>query len=194
MAKLKIDTDAYKIGLDEIDGLQNAMTEVLAPVLEVIQDRVYWDKLAFEPSEYHSRDGFIPYASNCGGMELTVIVPKCESQEFDFLRFGECDTCQELFEEAMEENALQCGYHGQECCSESEGHLDAKLRVWLKFEGLENGVMNFYLVLSGGNGDAPYFREYAAKTIYESQFQAATLASFKTKAVRHIKKLLKAMA
>jgi hypothetical protein len=191
-------TGSYKIGLDEINGLEKAMTDVLKPVLEHIQDRVYWDNpLKFEPSEYLSRDGFIPHRSNCGGMELVVIVPKCEEHDFSFLGFGDCGYCEELAvknELNSHGEIAACGYGGQECSSDSEGHLDAKLRVWLKLEPLdENGVMHFYLVLSGGNGDAPYFREKASSTYFESEFEAKSIAEFKRVAAKHIAKLIKVM-
>jgi len=178
MTALKIDRNSYKIGLDEIQGLEKAMTEVLNPVLESVTDRVYWsDDLKFESTEYRSRDGFMAYSSNCGGMELLVIVPKCEEYSFKFLEFGECDD-------------KECD-HEQECGYESEGHLDAKLRVWLKLEPMTGDTMNFYLVLSGGNGDAPYFREKASSTYFESEFSAKTIAEFKKKAKSEIAKLLK---
>ncbi len=184
----------YKIGVDEIEGLETAMTEVLKPVLEFINDRVYWGKISIEPTEYRSRDGFIPYSSNCGGSEIDLVVPKCESHDFRFLEFGECDTCQEL-QDKNELNShgeiAQCGYDGQECCSESEGHLDAKFRVWLKFEGLKDGIMSFYLYCGGGNGDAPYFRTSGEQTIFESEFSVKSLAELKRKGKIEVNKLLK---
>lgn len=175
-----------KTGIKEIQGLEAVMRKVMTPVLTEIKDRIYWnDDLALEDTEYKSRDGFIPYSHNCGGIEISLIIPKCESYEFDFLEYGECDECN---------GETQCGYNGQECAAESEGHLDAKLRVWFKFEGLENGEMSFYLYLGGGNGDAPYFRTKHEATIFETQFTAKTLKQVETKGTAAVKKLLKAMA
>lgn len=196
MTKLKI-KDSYKIGLDEVEGLQDAMTEVTKPILDLVLDRIYWnDGLKFEPTEYHARDGFMPYFSNCGGIELSLIVPKCEEHAFGFLEFGECEYCEELAtknELNSHGEIAACGYAGQECSSEGDGLLDAHLRVWLKFEGLENGIMNFYLVLCDGNGDAPYFSSQYSSTYFESEFSAKTIAGFKREAKKHIAKLLKVM-
>lgn len=191
--KLKI-KDSYKIGIDEIEGLEVIMTELLGPVLRAIQDRVYWtDKLQIEPTEYGARDGFMPYSSNCGGVQIQCIVPQSEEYNFKFLEFGECDACQELLEkkELDSHNEIaQCGYDGQECSSYSEGHLDANLRVWLKFEGLTGGLMKFYLYCGGGNGDAPYFRTRDEKTVFESDFSVKTLAELKRIGKKEVKKLL----
>lgn len=194
--KLKI-KDAYKIGLDEVEGLQDAMAEVLKPVLERVKQDIYWnDDLKFEPVEYNHRDGFWASDSNCGGLEICQLIPKCEEYSFGFLEFGECEECNELCEKNIlnkHNEIAQCGYEEQECASDSEGHLDAILRIWLKFEGIENGVMSFYLVMSGGNGDAPYFRVSGSSTYFESDFEAKTIAEFKREAKKHIKKLLKKM-
>jgi hypothetical protein len=191
MTAIKVNQgNSYKIGLDEIEGLKDAMAEVLKPLVDHLKDKIYWNDLELQSSEYKSRDGFSPYSHNCGGLDLTVVIPKCEEYDFSYLGFGECDECTA---------ETQCGYNGQECGADGEGHLDAKLRVWLKFEGLEtdangeNGVMSFYLVLSGGNEDAPYFREKYSSTYFESDFQAASISSFKKKAAKHIAKLIKLM-
>ncbi len=85
-------------------------------------------------------------------------------------------------------------YDSQRDSEDSDGHNDAKLRIWLKFEGIsDEGVMKFYLVLSGGNRDAPYFREKYSTTVFESDFEAKSLAGFKKKAKSEIAKLIKAM-
>lgn len=180
---LKIDRTGYKVGSQEIAGMHAAMSEVLAPLLAALKDRIYWDdNLGFGPAEYKSRDGFIPHSHNKGGLELHTVIPKCEEYNFGFLEFGECEDCGEA----------QCGYHGQECGAESEGHLDAAFRVWLKFEGFNaDGRMEFYLVASGGNGDAPYFREKHFTTLFERSFTARTLAEFRTRGARAVKALVR---
>lgn len=191
--KLKI-KDSYKIGIDEIEGLEAAMTELLGPVLRNLHGSVYWDsELQIEPTEYKARDGFMPYSSNCGGVQIQCFVPQSESHNFKFLEFGECEACEELAQknELNSHNEIaQCGYDGQECSSYSEGHLDAKLRVWLKFEGLTDGLMKFYLYCGGGNGDAPYFRMSGEKTVFESDFSVKTLAELKRIGKKQVKKLL----
>lgn len=185
MLKLKKTYEFEKIGLNEVIGLKVAMEEVLQPIVNHLERSIHWiDDLKFSETEYRSRDGFIPYESNCGGMELCEIIPKCEEYNFSFLEFGECDECN---------GETQCGYEGMECAGDSEGHNDAKLRVWLKFEGIENGIMSFYLVLSGGNGDAPYFREKSSTTYFESEFKACSLEAFKRIATGHVAELLKVM-
>lgn len=182
---LKIRHDSYKIGVDEIEGLKDAMKQAIAPVLAEIKDRIYWDDcLDSKFTEYKSRDGFIPYNHNCGGIEITLIVPNCEVSSFKYLEYVECDDC-----EAGDGN--QCGYKGMECGAEGDGHLDSKLRVWLKFEGLTDGEMHFYLYCGGGNGDAPYFRTKYENTYFAAEFSAKSLAGFKLAAKRHVTKLLK---
>jgi hypothetical protein len=175
-----------KIGVNEIEGLKDAMHGAMTPVLDLIKSKIYWnDDLELDDSEYKSRDGFIPYRSNCGGVELTLIIPKCEEYEFGFLEFGQCDP---------EYCTCHTGNNDQGCELDIDGHNDAKLRVWLKFEGIDDsGVMSFYLVLSGGNGDAPYFRESSSSTYFETEFTCKSIKSFKTKAKTAIAKLLKIM-
>jgi hypothetical protein len=192
--KLIIDNRSYKIGLDEVGGLKTAMSEVMSSVQEHIKQNIYWNDVELIDAEYKSRDGFIANTSNCGGLYISVVIPKCESYEFDYLSFGECDECINSTELDKHGSPKQCGFDGQECASESEGHLDAHLKVWLKFEGIdEDGLMSFYLVLSGGNGDAPYFREKYQPTLFETEFTAKSIAGFKRQAAIAIKKLLKVM-
>lgn len=110
---------------------------------------------------------------------LRLTIPECEQRSWEFLEFGE---------------------HDADCCSDQgcslsdEGHLDAHLRVWLKFEGFERGVMQFYLVVSGGNGDAPYFREKYQPTLFEASFSARTLKSAERNASKHARMMIKALA
>lgn len=176
-----------KIGVDEIAGLKDAMTQVVKPLVAALREHVYWDSsLDFESSEYKSRDGFIPHSHNCGGLELNLVIPQCEQSSFDYLEFGEHD-------ESCDYNKPDAQGHYDGNCSAGceDGYLDAKLRIWLKFEGIENGVMSFYLVMSGGNNDAPYFREQYQPTLFEASFEAKTLAGLKRTAKKHINKLLK---
>lgn len=181
--KLKINREYSfsKIGIDEVDGLKCAMKDVMQPILDAVNEHIYWTKAEFNESEYKSRDGFIPYSDNCGGIEITTVIPSCERDNFEYLVFGECDD-------------EECD-HEQECVVECEGRLDAKLRVWLKFEGLnEQNKMQFYLYLGGGNGDEPYFRTKYEATVFESEFQAKTIAEFKREAKKHVTKLLEIMS
>jgi len=174
-----------KVGVNEVKGLLPAMTLVVSPIVKHLKQSIYWDdNLGFEQSEYKSRDGFIPYSHNCGGLELCTVIPSCESYSFPFLEFGEWDGTH--YCDGKDKDNCNCS-------DDSDGHYDAKLRVWLKFEGIENGIMSFYLVLSGGNGDAPYFREKYSSTYFESSFEAKTLSEFKRLAKREIAKLIKAM-
>jgi hypothetical protein len=187
-----IETHHWKTGVDEIAGLAEALEDVLRPVQEALAEKAYWDNCTMEETEYKSRDGFIPYKHNCGGREITLVVPSCEQYAFGFLSFGECDECGKESDAAG--NPLQCGFGGQECGYEAEGHLDAKLRVWLKFEGLENGVMQFWLYMGGGNGDAPYFRTGHEATVFEQAFTAKSLAGVRRQGAAAVRKLLKVVA
>lgn len=180
MITIKSNLPAYtKIGIDEIEGLKEVMKGLMKPVQDFIQDKVYWSKVELEESEYKSCDGFIPYRSNCGGIEISEIIPKCEEYDWKFIEFGECD-------DKECDHELECGY-------EIDGHLDAKLRLWFKFEGIENNKLKFYLYMGGGNGDAPYFRVKAEQTYFEREFSVKSLDELKTKGKKYINELLKAM-
>lgn len=183
---------SYKLGMDEVVGLEMYMRAVFAPISEHITNLAYWtteDKLV-DTVEYKSRDGFFANKDNCGGLEIRIVVPKCEEYDFDFLKFGECDECGKS---EYTEGDGQCGYEGVECASQNEGHLDAALRIWFKFEGLEDGTLKFYLYAGGGNGDAPYFRTKAEADLFEASFEAKSLAGIKRAAAPHIKALLKVL-
>ncbi len=185
--------NSYKTGLNEYQGLNKALREVLKPVQTFIKDKIYWNDCTLEDSEYKSRDGFIPYSHNFGGIQVHVVIPKCEQYEFGFLSFGECEDCGNA--ELYPEGDHQCGYNGTECASEVEGHLDASLRIWLKFEGIDQKTGNgmFYLVCAGGNGDAPYFRTKYEETYFEAEFTAKNIKDLKIKSKKHIQKLLKVL-
>ena len=45
--------------------------------------------------------------------------------------------------------------------------------------------------MSGGNGDAPYFREKYLSTLFEAEFSCKSPAGLKRAAAPHIKKLMK---
>ena len=50
MKALKINQgNSYKIGLDEIEGLKDAMTEVMKPVLDHLKNRVYYSHYERRP-------------------------------------------------------------------------------------------------------------------------------------------------
>jgi hypothetical protein len=172
--------------MHEIGHLAATLRELMVPVQEHLKEHVYWNDCAIEDTEYKSRDGFIPYAHNCGGIEVSLVIPKCEEYSFPYLEFGECDECK-----PDDKGNGYCGYGGQECTFEGDGHLDAKLRVWLKFEGLEGGVMKFWLYAGGGNGDAPYFRTKYEHDIFKLDFEAKTIAGVRREGAKAIAKLLK---
>jgi hypothetical protein len=174
-----------KVGINEVKGLKDVLKSLMAPVQTHIKNHIYWSDVDLTESEYTSRDGFIPHSHNCGGIEISEVIPKCEQYEFGFLEFGECDP-------------EYCECHkpdpNGECALDIDGHNDAKLRVWLKFEGInEQDEMEFYLYMGGGNGDAPYFRVNAEATIFEAQFTAKTLSELKRVGAKHINNLIKAM-
>ncbi len=179
-----------KVTIDQLPGLEQALHDALMPLAAILRDKAYWaPDLKPEATEYRSRDGFIPFSHNCGGMELRLHVPLCEQYEFSFLEFGECDECGQ---DTVDGIPQQCGYKGQECASESEDHLDAYMRIWLKFEGLDSdGLLNFYLVMEGGNGDAPYFRSKYLPTLFEASFTCRTLKGFKRASAKALRDLAK---
>ena len=92
--KLQINMgDSYKLGMNEVVGLEQAIREVFQPVVKHLQTKVYWNTLELEQVEYKSRDGFIPHSHNCGGLKLAFYIPKYEQHEFGFLEFDECEGC-----------------------------------------------------------------------------------------------------
>ena len=171
-----------KITVEHIPGLIKAMKESLQPIVDHIKKDMYWnDDFKPKETEYKRRDGFIPHSHNHGGVELTAIIPECERHDFSWLEFGECD------------GEGECCEHG--CSCDDEGHLSAFFRLWLKFEGIdESGKMTFYINLSGGNGDAPYFRSQYLPNIFESEFTAKDIPTFKKRMNTQVKKLMKVMA
>lgn len=169
--------NSYKVGVDEVVGLKDAMQNVMQPILNVIREKAYWDsRLEFDVMEYKSRDGFIPYSSNCGGVVIALHVPECEQYDWGFLEFGE------MTEE----------YTRNEDRWENEGELDAYLRIILKFEGIGNdGNMSFYINVSGGNNDAPYFRINQLPDLYEGEFTCKSIAGLKRRSAKHVRAILK---
>lgn len=177
-----IDNGNYKTCVDNVEGLMPAMHAAIEPVREWLKSRCYWTDVDVTETEYKSRDGFIPYRDNCGGVQLLEIIPECEQYDFQFLEFGEHD-------------ADCCDPQSGDCSVSNEGHLDAKFRVWLKFEGVnDDGELEFYLYAGGGNGDAPYFRTKYEATIFEESFTARSIPEFKRRASGAVNRLLKAVS
>lgn len=173
-----------KTGVDEVPGMAEALKAALKPVRDALKGKVHWNDCEIRPTEYKSRDGFIPYSSNYGGAEIHLVIPKCEEYDFGFLDFGECDECGKETDDKG--NLLQCGYEGQECGYQSDGYLDASLRIWLKYEGMEGGRHRFYLYAGGGNNDAPYFRTAKESTIFEAGFSSKSVAGIGRAASKHV--------
>ena len=176
MFKIQDKLPAYtKIGINEVIGLKEAMKNALLPVQELLKESVYWnDSIELVESEYKSRDGFIPYLSNHGGIEISELIPKCEVYSFPIIPVTECE------DDDIEHHE----------CNE---HCDHALRVWLKFEGLDNGIGKFYLVCSGGNNDAPYFRNKHQPVLFETEFTADGLDTFKNRSKIAVNLLLNKM-
>jgi len=189
-SKVKLTKDAhrsYKVGVDEIVGLKAAMQSAMAPIRALLRDKAYWDReLSFSDLEYKSRDGFSPYAHNCGGVEMGLHVPECEKYDFDFLEFGEWDG--EHYCDGTDKENCECPYG-------VDGEYDAYLRIILKFEGIDDdGSFNFYLNISGGNNDAPYFRVSKMPDLFEAEFSCKSVAGLKRAAAKHIKAALKVVS
>lgn len=184
--KIELNTNpyTYKVGMNEVKGLKEALTFCLNPFKEALQKKVYWSSIQLEEAEYLSRDGFIPHSHNKGGLQINIQIPDCESYSFPALEFGELDESDfEGCKTEEEREALSESYS-------SEGHLDAYLSVWFKFEGIdEEGYLNFYLVASGGNNDAPYFRNIP--TIFETEFKVRTLNELKKVGSQKVKSMTK---
>lgn len=181
---LTVKKDSYKIGVEEIEGLEQAMRLIMAPVRKAVQEHVYWGDVELSVTEYKSRDGFIPYSHNLGGIQLCEIIPECESGSFKFLTFGEWDG--EHYCDGTDKDNCDCS-------TGTDGEYDARLRIWLKLESVDvtTGKMSFYLVVCGGNGDAPYFRTHSEETYLETEFSCKGLKGLSKAASKHIQKVLK---
>lgn len=183
---------SYKLGMNEVVGLEQAIQAAFQPVLDQLNEQESWSGdgwFKLEPVEYARRDGFIPHSHNCGGLAIDSIIPKCGESAFSCLEFGECDGC---YGDGDEEKC--CAEMGGECAYECDGHLDARLRIWFKFEGFdkETGELAFYINASGGNTDAPYFRN--TPTIFEASFTCKSVAGVSRAANKHIKALMKVLS
>lgn len=169
-----LNTNSYKVGMDEIKGMRKALVETIKPIQEAIEDAMGGAIELFD-AEYKSRDGFIAHKHNCGGIRIELVIPKCMESSFNFLDFGSHDDdCTAL--------------SGDECiCGEDDGYLDARLAVWLKFEGYDalTGELSFYLIMHGGNQDAPYFRQ--SNDYFEASFTCKSVQGIKKAASKHIK-------
>jgi hypothetical protein len=176
-------TGSYKIGLNEVIGLKDAMREAMKPIQDLIKEKTYWiDEVEISESEYKSRDGFIPHSNNCGGLEIFQIIPKYELDNFDCIPVTECT------EYDNDGNETDLGNH------ECDENCDHSLRIWFKFEGIElqgegKSVLKFWLYMGGGNDDAPHFRTKHEKTIFEYDFDAIDVKQFKFRAKEAVKKL-----
>jgi hypothetical protein len=176
-----IDTGSYKTGMFEVEGLNEALFELVQPLNTALKSKMYWqdDEQLFSPVEYECRDGFIPHSDNCGGLQFHGTIPECEKYDFDFISFGEHDN--------------DCKIGENECsCGTDESLLDAALRIWIKFEGIQDdGTLHFYLVCAGGNGDAPYFRTRSEETYFEASFSTKSVDDVVRVGSTHVSKLLK---
>jgi hypothetical protein len=183
--KLQINSkNSYKIGTHEVVGLEDAMQNIMSPIAEILRDKMYWNEtLEFKAVEYKSRDGFIANQLNCGGIAIFEVIPEYEQYKFNFLEFGEATHDASLSDE--ENDSVRESELG-------DGHLDAALRIWFKFEGLSDGLMHFAIFVQGGNGDAPYFRRL--DDIYEGEFSCKTLTDIQRASAKHVKAIMKILA
>ncbi len=183
-AKIKINmNNSYKLGLDEVEGLETAMRRAFEPIKKILANKIYWrDTFDVDTVAYKSCDGFIPHSHNCGGLQIHEIIPECERYEFDFLDFGEWNG----------EHSLDCKNHNEcDCSLPVDGEFDAALRIWFKFEGLDDDdKLNFYLVVSGGNNDAPYFRTKYENTYFKAEFSCSSVNGLQRAASKHIKAIV----
>lgn len=179
--------DSYKIGLDEVVGLKLVLTSLMKPLQAALNEQQSWgshDWFQITEAEYKSRDGFIPYNSNCGGLMIESVVPDWGQYDFQCLAWPEFTPSSESLTEEEQDEERQSDSDG--------GQLDSYLRIFLKFEGFneKTGAIQFYLNASTCD-EAPYFRLKYSKDLFESSFEAKTLVELHTKGKKHIAKLIK---
>jgi hypothetical protein len=168
-----LNNNSYRIGVQEIEGLEAAMREAFKPIQDLLSEKIYWSKVWPQNVEYKSRDGFIVNSHNCGGLRVFEVVPKCEEHDWNCLEFGESEVDE------------QGEYDDTDC--------DAALNIFFKFEGYDEdtGALSFYLNFSGGNKDAPYFRDIP--TIFEREWTCKSVAGLKRASNKHIKALVEVL-
>ena len=120
---------------------------------------------------------------------IDQIIPKCGEHDFPKLEFPEYSE--------REAGMSDDEYDRQRDSEDGEGYCDIHLRIWMKLESVEllsdgNYLLKFYLLADNDHTDAPYFRHKNSTTVYESEFQACTLAQFERIATKKIKELIKA--
>lgn len=185
--------NSYKIGMNEVVGLRDAMIKALKPLQVALQDAQSWgsaeDWFPMDDAEYKSRDGFIPHSHNLGGIQINQVIPECGQCDFTKLDFPEYSPSSDDLTEAEQDAERE---------SESgDGLLDSHLRIWLKLEAVDqlsdgNCLMKFYLVASTCD-EAPYFRHRTSRDLFESEFQASSIEAFKRKAAANVKRCIKAV-
>lgn len=182
---------SYKVGVDEIVGLKAELRNAIKPLVAALKSEVYWmNEIPVESIEYKSRGGFIPHSHNHGGVEINLVIPKCEGYKFPALEFGECEGCNDDCTKCTRFDENSSG----ECVSENEGHLDARLRIIILFEGInENDELEFYVNVCGGNGDAPYFRIQHLGDLYNGEFKASTVGDVVKKSKRCVNAAIKSI-
>lgn len=185
--------NSYKVGMNEVIGLKEAMTAVMLPLQAALRDAQSWssnaDWFEMNEAEYKSRDGFIPHGHNLGGIQINQVIPECGQSDFHNLDYPEYKpTSDDMTEEQQEiERQTEAG----------EGYLDCHLRIWLKLEAVDllsdgSYIMKFYLIASNCT-EAPYFRHKAARDLFECEFQTCSLEAFKRKATAAVKRCIKAV-
>jgi hypothetical protein len=190
MIKVKINQgDSYKVGVDEVVGLERVMRHVLKPLLGALNDANSWSGdgwVKFDKAEYKSRDGFIPYAENCGGVLIDGVIPSCGISDFPGIEGNEFEPSSPTLTDDEYQAELES--------AEGEGHLDSHLRVFFKFEGFDDkGHMKFYLNAAYSN-EAPYFRHHKHSVdLFEVEFTASTLVELNAKAPKHVARCIKSI-
>lgn len=83
--KLKV-TKEYnfsKVGMNEVEGLADAMKQAMVPVQEFVKDRTYWlDTVELTEAEYKSRDGY----SGCFETKDVTDLSKLDALQIDNLK------------------------------------------------------------------------------------------------------------
>ena len=186
-----VEGNSYKIGMDEVMGLENMLNQVVKPLQDILLKKVYWmNEVNFNKREYKSRDGFSAYSHNCGGIEFREVIPECEASSFNFLEFGEVDSDDIDGYSSMSDEEKEIARDKE--VDDSIGYFDSALLIGISFEGFnKKGQLQFYIYLSGGNGDAPYFRTKSLTDIFDASISAYTMVDAQKKLTLQINKILK---
>lgn len=174
----------YGDNFDDISGLKEVCRDFLNNVMNN-DHRLYGSNI--DELEYKSRDGFIAYNHNCGGLDLITIHYMIDIQ-YEGLGTSQDEKIEKLINEKLNMVKRE-NFENSEVFEQAQDDIFCSvydaigLRIRIMYQG--NGVLKIYTEV---DFDAPYFRfrDQASQT-YEIKFK--TIAGLKTQLKKITKKI-----